>query len=342
MLYRKRISALILLVITLFSVACASVGGNHFPLAKGYLRENELFGRLKAISQIDPALTRLRIIGFSSTESKPIYALDIGRPVSKRNILIIGQHHGDEVLGVELAVALAEELNAKGIKDKTWKRILDEFHFWIIPTINPEGFGVVSDGRYQWKRKNNRDTDKNGRLDLRTDGVDLNRNYPVFWGDDPPVPVSSPYFKGERPASEAEVRAVMQLAQTVPFELAIFYHSSASGAYSEKIYLPAFNAADEAQSRIIAATADFAKSYARLLPKDYGKGHYIVSEGNSTRMGTARNYFFHTHGTKAFLVELGGINPDGISVIHPPLPIKQKIVDKHLKALRKVLYQNID
>ena len=83
----------------------------------------------------------------------------------------------------------------------------------------------------------------------------------------------------------------------------------------------------------------FAKSYAALLKRDYHKGYYEVGEGNSSKVGNARNYFFHTHGTDAFLVELGGIDGRGISVIHRPERGVRKIVDKHVKALRKVLYK---
>jgi predicted deacylase len=88
--------------------------------------------------------------------------------------LIIGQHHGDEVLGVELAVAFARELCEKA-QERRYKAILGQYQFWIIPTINPEGFRSVTSGEFAWKRKNNTDSNKNGKFDLRTDGVDLNR-----------------------------------------------------------------------------------------------------------------------------------------------------------------------
>ena len=58
-------------------------------------------------------------------------------------------------------------------------------------------------------------------------------------------------------------------------------------------------------------------------------------------MGNARNFFFHTYGTNAFLVELGGINSLGISVIHPESSRAQKIVNRHRKAMRDILYENI-
>lgn len=335
-----RLAFMLLGLITLLSSgACASVKTNVFPLGDSYLKEEQLYSRLKEIAALNPGLAKLRVIGFSGTNEIPLYALEIGMASAPRRILIIGQHHGDEVLGVQLAVALANELVTKWKKDSRWERILDEFQFWIVPTINPEGWRSVSRGEYQWKRKNNRDTDKNKRFDLRTDGIDLNRNYPVFWADDPPVPAINPYYKGERPASEPEIQAIMKLADTHRYDLAIFYHSSASGAYSEKIYLPAWVVTDEEQKSRIVKLMDFAKDYAALIKRDYQKGHYQVGEGNSSRVGNARNYFFHTHGTDAMLVEVGGINSSGVSVIHPPEAMIKKIVDRHIQALRKVLYK---
>lgn len=329
------------LVAALIISSCATAKVNVYPLEKGYLREEQLYPRLKEISGLNPALTRLRVIGFSGTDEIPLYALEIGNADAPHKILIIGQHHGEEVLGIQLSVELAREITRKWKQDRYWKAILEEYQIWIIPTINPEGWRTVSSGEYHRKRKNNRDTDKNGKLDIRTDGIDLNRNYPVFWADQPPEPPSSPYYKGERPASEPEIQAVINLADKNTFELAFFYHSSASGAFSETIYLPAWVASDKEQEAQINSLMDFARGYAKSVKKDYRKGHYLVGEGNSSRVGNARNYFFHTHGTDAMLIEIGGINQEGISVIHPPAAMMQKIVAKHIAALRKSIYQRM-
>jgi hypothetical protein len=321
---------------------CASVRGNIYPLPGSYPRESDLFARLKNISDAKPGLAVLRVIGFSGVQQLPVYALQIGRNSATRNVLIIGQHHGDEVLGVWLALELAQDMALLSGNTRKWDKILDEYRFWVVPTINPEGLRMVTEGTYQWKRKNNRDTDGNGKLDPRTDGVDLNRNYPVFWGDDPPVQQTSPYYKGERAFSEPEVQAVMNLAMNTPFELAIFYHSSASGAYSEKIFIPSNDPRDPNQKKQIEALLAWAKSYGGKVKKDYAKGTYEVGEVGGSRVGNARNYFFHTFGTNAFLVELGGIDPQGISVIHPHPHQAQKIVNRHRKALRELLLENID
>lgn len=327
-----------LLLIALLASACAGTRGNVYPLDEAYLRSERMFARLQEIMDLNPALVRLNIIGFSSNENLPIYCLDIGRPHATSNVLLIGQHHGDEVLGLEVVLDWAEKLASKSREDKKTDAILDVYRFWIVPTLNPEGHRVVSAGLSSSKRKNNRDTNANGKLDLHEDGVDLNRNYPVFWEAFDSPPPHHQNYKGPEPASEKEILAIIQLAQKQSFDYAIFYHSSPSGALSEKIFLPALDRENARQVKAYEEVEDFARAYARLLPKDYLRGRYEVSPAPGTRMGTARNYFFHMHGTKAFLVEIGGVNTSGISIIHPGKAIRDKIVAKHLKALTKVFY----
>ena len=323
-------------------VSCAQSNGNKYPLDKAYLHHRDLAVELSRIDRKGDDLVRLHLVGFSGTELLPIQALEIGSRKATRNVLIIGQHHGDEVLGVEVAMAFAELLVSDYAKNRRIQAILDEFRFWIVPTKNPEGYRIVSSGEYPWKRKNNRDTNKNSKFDLRTDGVDLNRNYPLFWEHDLTIQPESPYFKGFAPATESETIAIMKLADRVRFEFAIFYHSSATGAYSEKIYLPWFNPGDDDQRAALEEIRAAAELYAAHLPKDYDKGTYEVHTGYNSRVGNARNYFFHTHGTKAFLVEIGGINRFGISVIHPSAKVMKQNVKKHLNALITLFYNYLD
>lgn len=320
------------LVLLTSLMSCASARGNVYPLPAGYQKQDQLYGRLSELARLKPALAQLRIIGFSSAENLPIYALELGKKQARQEILLIGQHHGDEVLGVNLSLAFADKLLSGYGTDKKVDAILENYRFWIVPTINPEGFRIVSGGQFQYKRKNNRDTDGNKQLDLRTDGVDLNRNYPIFWDLDPETNINSPYFKGAEPASENEVKAIISLAQQHRFALAIFFHSSASGAYSEKLYLPARGNG----SQLYAQTQAIAKNYAKLVKRDYHAGTYEVHEGITSEVGNARNFFFHSLGTKAFLVEIGGINRNGQSVIHPGEKMLQKIVRKHLAALMTI------
>jgi hypothetical protein len=312
--------------------SCATAKGNVYPLGSGYLRQDKLFEELTRIAGLNPALVQLRIIGFSANEKLPLYALEIGAKKATHNMLIIGQHHGDEVIGVNISAAFAEHLINQYAANAEYKKLLEQYRFWIVPTLNPEGFRVVSSGQFQFKRKNNTDTDGRKRLDLRTEGVDLNRNYPVFWDLDTDINVNSPFYKGKGPVSESEIKAIIALAQQQNFELCIFLHSSASGAYSEKIYLPARGN----NSALFIQTKTLAHSYAASVKRDYSPGTYTVPDGLASEVGNARNFFFHSMGAMAFLVETGGINSNGQSVIHPDNKMLDKIVKKHVRALSKL------
>jgi hypothetical protein len=101
---------------------------------------------------------------------------------------------------------------------------VNELTTWIVPLINPEGFMVVVEGLDTVFRKNKRDNNENGIFNFvpgtgnDTDGVDLNRNFPLNWDGEE----SSPYwysttYRGPSPASEPEVQAMMRLCERERF-----------------------------------------------------------------------------------------------------------------------------
>jgi len=334
-----RLICLIFMSIPFVTVAAAPK--NIYPLDKGYLLEKNLYPDMLEIQEINPELVKLHILGFSGMEELPIYALEIGYPTAAKNVLMIGQHHSDEVLGVEIVFSWAEKL-AKGVdSEKKIEAILHQYKFWIIPTINPEGYKVFTEGLYRYKRKNNRDTNQNNQIEIQWDGVDLNRNYPVFWDEDSTLPPTHRYYKGPSPASEPEVQVIISLAQKQHFDFAIFYHSSSTGSFSEKILLPFLDEENENQKRIYEETLVFAQKLAENLKRDYLRGKYEVSKASSSRVGNARNYFFHIHNTRAILIEVGGIDKKGKSIVYPSARMKEKIVKKHMVALEKVFYESL-
>jgi len=114
---------------------------------------------------------RTVVIG-QSREGRNITACERG-DVSAPSLLVIGQMHGNETAGYWTALRLM-----------TMSTLPRGTHFWIIPTMNPDGF-------VHNRRQNAR-------------GVDLNRNFPKGWKSR-----GGAYSSGPRPASEPETRAVM-------------------------------------------------------------------------------------------------------------------------------------
>ena len=112
-------------------LSCSKRLKNVFPLGKTYYNETTIYKDLKQIEQNKPDIAALHVIGTTLKESKPIYALQIQTDMNRIPVLIVGQHHGDEVVGVEIAMALAKQL--VNYADSTQeKQLLDIYSFWII------------------------------------------------------------------------------------------------------------------------------------------------------------------------------------------------------------------
>ena len=105
--------------------------------------------------------------------------------------------------------------------------------------------------------------------------------------------------------------------------------------------LPFLDEENENQKRIYEETLVFAQKLAENLKRDYLRGKYEVSKASSSRVGNARNYFFHIHNTRAILIEVGGIDKKSKSIVYPSARMKEKIVKKHMVALEKVFYESL-
>lgn len=117
------------------------------------------------------------------------------RSVQQKPILFLGGVHGDEPEGVWLAEATLE-----------WLKIYEEKYrspWHLITCLNPDGY-----------KKNQR---------VNSNGVDLNRNFPEEkWSEYHTAPR---YFPGPRPASEPEVKALIQLIDEIQPKVIIHCHS---------------------------------------------------------------------------------------------------------------------
>jgi hypothetical protein len=317
-------------------LSCTKRLANVYPLEKTYYNESTLHHEMQQLAKNNAGFVELLTIGYTAKEQKPLYALQIQTDMERTPVLIVGQHHGDEVMGVEIAMALAKYLaNAK--TDTKVKQLLETYSFWIVPTLNPEAYAIVTSGKHEWKRKNNTDTSHNGKLDIKTDGVDLNRNYSTFWKLDAVQSQGSLFYKGMTPASENETKAISELAAMHRFRYAFFYHSSVSGAFNEKIFLPWQDKRDKQLKPDFVTMRELAEVYASAVPRDYVPGNYIVHPGNTSKIGNARNHFYYEYGTFAFDIEVCGANKSGIGIVHPASETREKVVQKNMQAIIKTL-----
>ena len=239
---------------------------------------NEEFGDSPHSHYQNTIVYQLDSIGVSTNENLPIYAVKLSINANEEEdeprILILGQCHAEEILGVEMSMTLIDWLLHPG--DTQWGNyelpmFMHNLEIWIVPTHNPEGLRVVhgyeendiwiQDESY---RKNKTDVNENGIFDFSAfhenggisgedlDGVDLNRNYGLNWegGDDKYIPHPSgcsdnpnyssnyDYYRGSEPFSETETQAIRDFVKDKQFLLSVAYHSSRSGCVSERVVYP--------------------------------------------------------------------------------------------------------
>jgi hypothetical protein len=114
---------------------------------------------------------------------------------------VLGGHHGDEPIAVEVALAVACELADRDGLDAHITALLDRSTVWVAPLVNP-------DGLLEGARTNAAD-------------VDLNRNYDFAWD-------SATSRAGQAPFSEPETRAVRAHALLERPVLSLSLHAGAS------------------------------------------------------------------------------------------------------------------
>ena len=190
------------------------------------------------------------VIG-SSVRGVPILALRVTRNArrtrsgSKPAAIYLAAQHAREWITPEMVRRLAHlfvdnygrrgrALGTDGrpvgrLRARALTRLVNRRELWFIVVANPDGYDFTfTPGNRLW-RKNLRDNDDDRQI-TASDGVDLNRNFPTRWNYDEEGSSSdldSETYRGPKPASEPETRALNRLMRRVGFELMIDYHSAA-------------------------------------------------------------------------------------------------------------------
>ncbi len=121
-----------------------------------------------------------KIIGYS-TKHNPIYVFETGS--GPDTVLIMGVFHGDEPVGCDLVVRLADTLQKN--PSLIHNRVV------LVPVVNP-------DALLKGTRKN-------------SNKVDINRNFPT--DDWSPVYTKKMYYPGREAGSEVETQVVMEILE---------------------------------------------------------------------------------------------------------------------------------
>lgn len=245
-----------------------------------YHNYEELEAALKAIAAGAPDLVSMFSIG-KSVHGLDLWALRLNTSAkgskvgTKPAIVFMGTHHAREHLSTEVPLLLAKHLVDNRAKEDI-AALLETRDIYFLPMVNPDGVEYdISDDRYHMHRKNMR-SNSDGST-----GVDLNRNYGFMWGTGgSSANPRSDIYKGEKPFSEPETRAVKAFVEARPnINILLTYHS-----FSELILYPWGHKYDPIEDKpALAAYKAMAGAMSRMTgytPKQ-SSGLYIAS-GDTT------------------------------------------------------------
>ncbi|MCB1058963.1 MAG: T9SS type A sorting domain-containing protein [Calditrichaeota bacterium] len=308
------------------------------PLEDCYHTREELYQFVLGLETNYPQFVKVDSIGHSRGQQLgieyPVYAVKISDNVATFEdepvVLIIAHIHAEEVAGMEATIRFMEKMVAQP-QLEPYRTIRNNVQLYIVPTINPDGLEVISQGWDNTYRKNGY-VPPEMHLDTCTIvpgvgedscGVDLNRNFSLNWiyGDSIWVRQNAEpfdYYRGPAPFSEPETQAVRDLAIRIKPTTSIVWHASRSGNVAERCIV-AWKWGPENEWKFppdSAAIASILHAYADTTQKyPIGTGSTTYQEVfGATRNGDLQDWFYRELGTIQILTETSPSTGD----IQPP------------------------
>ena len=290
---------------------------------------------LRGYAERFPSIAQLHELG-TTHEDRPILALKISDNAAAHEdepaMLLNSAHHGSELLSIEYTLDAIQQLLEGYDSDPKIRRYVDELEIWCVPLVNPDGNHTFTEITHWAGRKNGRDTNGDG-VKTPWEGVDLNRNYPFRWGALGEVGSRSwpehYWYRGTEPASEPETRAMMALANAEHFAASISYHTVSTAILSPYTIDDVTNPTPDEAWDIAEAIARRAGTQASGKPYRVLRKLYSVD-------GVDQDWFRHTHGTLAFLVEGSHHNPVSAAIrkrsVERNRPTWRLLFDRYLEG----------
>ncbi|KAH7731043.1 CRE-EGL-21 protein [Aphelenchoides avenae] len=272
-----------------------------------YHDQSALEKLLENVERKCPNNSRVYYIG-KSVQGRKLMAIEFSstpgiHQALKPEVKLIGNMHGNEVVGRELLLRLADYLcDSWNEKDTKIVDLLNRTNIHLLPSMNPDGFELA----YRTKPEDR------GWLIGRSNanGKDLNRNFPdldalFYFLDQQQVPRYDhllDVFDDENASYEPEVQAVAAWTLSLPFVVSANLHEG------DLVANYPFDSSSDSRVQAYSKSPDDATF--RFLAETYAKNHaHMAKNDHAPCDGTAASNFARqggiTNGAKWYSVSGG-------------------------------------
>ncbi|CAI9771409.1 unnamed protein product [Fraxinus pennsylvanica] len=226
-------------------------------LAQGYMSNSDLEKAIKAFNGRCSNISRIYSIG-ESVLGVPLWVMEISdRPGEKEAepaFKFIGNVHGDEPLGRELLLLLANWICDNYMKDQLATLIVDNIHLHILPSMNPDGYSLRKRGN--------------------ANNIDLNRDFP-----DQFFPMND-----DLDSRQPETKAIMNWLEEIHFTASASLHGGALVANYP------WDGTEDRKKNYYACPDD---ETFRFLASVYSKSHHNMSLSKEFPKGITNGAFWY-------------------------------------------------
>ncbi|KAM1030314.1 hypothetical protein TB1_033530 [Malus domestica] len=226
-------------------------------VAQGYMTNSDLERAIKVFGRRCSNISRVYSIG-KSVNGVPLWVIEIsdkpGEEEPEPAFKYIGNVHGDEPVGRELLILLANWICDNYLKDPLATSIVDNVHLHLLPSMNPDGFSL--------RRRGN------------ANNVDLNRDFP-----DQFFPVNN-----DEDWRQPETRAIMKWLREIQFTASASLHGGALVANYP------WDGTQDKRKDYFACPDD---ETFRFLASVYSRSHYNMSLSKEFEGGITNGAFWY-------------------------------------------------
>ncbi len=281
----------------------------YFPSAKHvfhYYSYKEMEDFLEEMHSKYPDIMTFYSIG-TTYGGRNIYVAKISDNVSidenEAEILFMGGQHGNEKPGYQFLLYFLKSICENYSRNESIKKMINNAEIFLIPMVNPDGV----------ENNTRKNMEPNGCMGENLfpvlKGVNLNRNYDAGWNEWKPIyflsTTATPYgdlllhflgyppeYRGEKPFSEKETRAVKAFVDNRSITIAIDFHTGAG-----KIIFYPFGYTDKKKPADIKTFISIAENISSI-------NGYAYKEAGEGVIGMAIDWMYEKHRIYAMIIEL--------------------------------------